>query len=1326
MKKFLSIPILFIALLFLSISFISAAPTTEGLVSHWKLDELTSGGEDSVIDSTDQNNHGTPLGAAGDNNKPQPSADVPDVSFSNPRSLDFDGTDDVVTTQYSPVYSTGDSFSWSLWLKTDTNQSGKGVFSARDTNKPGDPLAEIYLVSGQIQGLFRGADGIRKDLTYTMNYADNVWHNITIVIDNGSGILYVDGVERDTISDLNMNIDLSDVAVPIGASNYENSVQRFFNGNIDDVRVYDRALSAGEVSELSGKFPISENFNDAQPDKWILKQNAAWQATVDGQETLRLTTAAVSQAGLGYYDTAFDSDSGIVAEFDYYAAEGSGADGLSFFLVDGNQVNVDNIEPGAFGSSLGYAQSGATPGVPYAYLGVGFDEYGGFVSAGGGKTGLGSPAPDSVVLRGSGNGTTGYDYLTHTQVSAAPISQTIDGGWRRARISVTPEESSAIIRVEMSWDDGDTWHTVIDDYEYAETPPDFLKLGFTAGTGGSTNIHAIDNLEVSIPSDLVVAVTSTLEDSYRYGNTVEYTYTVTNNGPNSAGDVTITNDMPIGDTGFSSVTWSYTSSDEETGSGDETDIDSMVISIDDGEVVTVTVQATVGSAVNATTNLDHTISASPGSGYIDPSPSSANVDIDLTTTQTWEEDLIAYWRFDEGSGTTAYDSTENRHNGTISGATYSPITSSEIAFENSHSLEFDGIDDGITTPLSINNFPTFTLAGWAYPRSAVPSVGWFGANDVFEFIFDGEDELRCWTPQGAVNWTFDPETFLNEWHHITCLGDGTKVVLYVDGEEVGSTSHEFTNNYGSGDNFSIGIGVQNGGSSGPFDGYIDDVRVYDRALTPDEMFSLGTGAEEPQEGPIVSTLSPQNEELIEISEFSTFVISFNKVVNVGSGNITLIKKSGNSIIETIDVTSEQISGSGTNTITITPNAEFEGGTEYYITIDSGAFVDESETGFAGIIDSTGWTFHTEELPPEPTPTPTPEPTPTPTPEPTTSPEPSSEPSKSTDNSSSKSSTSVCTAKSPSGTPDLFQISVTNNSATVYFAPLAETNEYYISYATSYNAEEHGVSAALDSSGVQSYTLSSLQPGTTYYFKVRGQNDCATGDWSSVKSAVTLSVSNQNNFTQLQTTQLSVTGVSVSNQSTSNNSDQCTYVVQSGDNLWNISQEVLGSGDRYQDLIAQNQETYPQISSGLRTGWELSIPCSKDEENSTDEAANQGISDQDTHDVRIKVTHDGKPLAGANIELHSNPKYGTTNEDGEVFFEGVEKGTHTLKIAYQNYNTEQKLQVEGDAQAFDVSVNVTLTETGIPYNWAFAAVGLAVVAVGFLLLLVRRKSQEDER
>ncbi len=828
---------------------------SDDLVGYWKLDETMSDGVSSVIDSSGGDRHGTPSGATGANDKPQPSSDVPDVSFTNPRSLDFDGTDDVVATTYSPVYSDGDSFTWSLWFKTGTNQSGKGIFSARDSSKPGTPLAEIYLVSGEIQGLFRGADGARKDLNYTVSYADSEWHNISIVIDQGNGTLYYDGVARDTITGLDMDINLGDVSLPIGASNYENSLQRYFQGKIDDVRVYSRALTPGEISELSGVFPISENFDEAKPVKWILGSSASWGAVVDSEETLRLTTAATSQAGLGYYDTAFSSDNGIVVEFDYYSGGGTGADGLAFFLVDGDLVNVGNIAAGAFGSSLGYALSGSTPGVPHAYLGVGFDEYGGFPVAGGGKTGIGSSAPDNVTLRGSGNGTSGYNYLTHTRVSDSPISQTIDGGWRRARISISPNDSGAVIRVEMSWDDGATWHTVIDDYAYDDVPPDFFKLGFTAGTGGSTNIHAIDNLQVSLPTDIAVSVTDAPDGTYRYGDTLEYTYTVTNNGPNDAGEVTVTNDMVIGHTGFTDVIWSYTSTGADSGSGDESDIDSFVVSLDDGEVATVTVEATVGSAVNASTTLSHSINAVPADGYIDPSPSSAEATVAVTTGQTWDDSLVAYWRFDEGSGSTALDSTVNRKNGTISGASYSTTTPPDVEFTDSHSLNFDGVNDGITTSLSLNNYPEFTLAGWAYPRSAADNEGWFGANNVFEFFFTTDNQLRCWTPHGEVNWTYDPETFFNVWHHITCLGDGENVILYVDGDQVGISSDSPTDNYGTGDNFSIGIGVQDGGSSGPFDGYIDDVRVYNRALTPGEMFSLGTGSEEPEEDaddPIVS------------------------------------------------------------------------------------------------------------------------------------------------------------------------------------------------------------------------------------------------------------------------------------------------------------------------------------------------------------------------------------------------------------------------------------------------------------------------------------------
>lgn len=203
----------------------------------------------------------------------------------------------------------------------------------------------------------------------------------------------------------------------------------------------------------SSIFPISESFSGAQPADWTIAGNAVWGTMVSGDKTLELTSATTNQSGLGFYDVSFPSSLGIVAQFKYYSGGGSGADGLSFFLVDGDQVSSTTIHTGATGGALGYAQSTTgTPvdGVPHAYLGIGFDEFGNFVTTSGGMSGgLPNPVPNSVGLRGSGNGTTGYTYLTSTNVNSK-FGQTINGGWRTVRVTVTPGSGNATIRVEMS------------------------------------------------------------------------------------------------------------------------------------------------------------------------------------------------------------------------------------------------------------------------------------------------------------------------------------------------------------------------------------------------------------------------------------------------------------------------------------------------------------------------------------------------------------------------------------------------------------------------------------------------------------------------------------------------------------------------------------------------------------------------------------------------------------------------------------------------------------------------------------------------------------
>jgi len=88
---------------------------------------------------------------------------------------------------------------------------------------------------------------------------------------------------------------------------------------------------------------------------------------------------------------------------------------------------------------------------------------------------------------------------------------------------------------------------------------------------------------------------------------------------------------------------------------------------------------------------------------------------------------------------------------------------------------------------------------------------------------------------------------------------------------------------------------------------------------------------------------------------SNFVVTFNEAVDVESGNITLFTSSG-ATVEAIDVTSDQVSGTGTDTITINPSADLVKGTSYYVQIDATAFDDTTGNSYAGIADTATWSF----------------------------------------------------------------------------------------------------------------------------------------------------------------------------------------------------------------------------------------------------------------------------------------------------------------------------------------------------------------------------------
>jgi len=112
--------------------------------------------------------------------------------------------------------------------------------------------------------------------------------------------------------------------------------------------------------------------------------------------------------------------------------------------------------------------------------------------------------------------------------------------------------------------------------------------------------------------------------------------------------------------------------------------------------------------------------------------------------------------------------------------------------------------------------------------------------------------------------------------------------------------------------------------------------------------------------PTLSTLSPLDG-ATGVGVNDDLVITFDKVVNVGTGNIVIKKASDDSTVESIDVTGSQVTGGGTSSISVNPSVTLAGETGYYVEIDSTAFVDPSGNSYAGISDKTSWNFTTEDI-----------------------------------------------------------------------------------------------------------------------------------------------------------------------------------------------------------------------------------------------------------------------------------------------------------------------------------------------------------------------------
>lgn len=226
---------------------------------------------------------------------------------------------------------------------------------------------------------------------------------------------------------------------------------------------------------------------------------------------------------------------------------------------------------------------------------------------------------------------------------------------------------------------------------------------------------------------------------------------------------------------------------------------------------------------------------------------------------------VAYWALDDGSGTTAVDSSGNGNDGTLkNGAAFTEFGIYAGA------VIFDGADDYIQVESSVTppplGLPTFTLAAWFKRTGAGDTVntgtgGFYGEPLVTKGRGEEDGDNRDMNyflglTQSGGNWVLgaDFEEHNNgqnypvfgstaisdgQWHHAAATYDGSQWNLYLDGIPDGTSVVNKMPNYESIQFAAIGGALNSTGArDGAFNGTIDEVFIFAGALSQQEIINL--------------------------------------------------------------------------------------------------------------------------------------------------------------------------------------------------------------------------------------------------------------------------------------------------------------------------------------------------------------------------------------------------------------------------------------------------------------------------------------------------------
>ena len=705
---------------------VAAGPVASGVQGYWKFDE------NSGTSAGDATGHGF-TGATHGSNIWTPSGQIN-------AGLHLDGTSNYVSTSF-PVPTSG-PVTYAGWANRADTSGSYGLLGSSNTSGNG-PLIQVPSGTGNIK-FWRHTSG--SSITFAgVLPPPGTWFQWALA-DNPTAqttTLYINGVAKGTIS----NTATGSTAGTLEVGGYSGS-SSLFKGSIDEVGVWNRALSAADESALwNGGVGLQYPF-----------------PVTLGPPTVSITSP-VSGGLVG----------GTAAPLSVNASSGIGLARVDYF-VNGAWVASSTTAPYSTTWNSSTVANGSV-----TFTAVATDTAGTQTTSTGVVASISNAAPTVSITSPASGAVVGG--------SAVPLTVNATSGIGIARIDYFV--NTTLVASSTTAPFSTTWNSV----SVADGPATFTAIATDTGGNQTTSAGVMATVSNAPPT---VSITSPASGAVVGGIAAPISANVSSALGIARVDYFVNSTLVASSsTAPFSTTWNSTS-------------------VANGSA-TFTARAT-DTGGNQTTSVGVVATISNGSLTIG---------------------LQGYWKFDDNSGTSASDATGHGFTGTTHGSNiWTP--SGEI----NAGLHFDGTSNYVSTSYPVPTSGQVTYAGWADPADSSKSYGILGSSSSSGTgpliqIPSGTSNIKFWRQTAGVSTTFTavlppPGTWF-EWALVDDPAAQT-TTLYVNGVAKG------TNHYTAPD--SAGGNLEAGGYSGSsslFKGLMDEVGVWNRALSATEITSLWNG-----------------------------------------------------------------------------------------------------------------------------------------------------------------------------------------------------------------------------------------------------------------------------------------------------------------------------------------------------------------------------------------------------------------------------------------------------------------------------------------------------